>query len=80
MAKLSPATVAQAADKTGLVGRVALPIEERRSYARIRNHQPAPPLITVQLESFATFRQEGLAHLFAEISPIVMHAINQLRD
>ena len=71
MAKLSPATVAQAADKTGLVGRVALPIEERRSYARIRNHQPAPPLITVQLESFATFRQEGLAHLFAEISPIV---------
>ena len=71
MAKLSPATVAQAADKTGPVGRVALPIEERRSYARIRNHQPAPPLITVQLESFATFREEGLAHLFAEISPIV---------
>ena len=74
MAKLSPATVAtvaQAADKAGQIGRVALPIEERRSYARIRNHQPAPPLITVQLESFGWFKKDGLAHLLAEISPIV---------
>ncbi len=52
-------------------GRYAEPVEIRRSYARIRNHQPAPPLITVQLEAFEWFRREGLIHLFREISPIV---------
>ncbi|MCB1089748.1 MAG: DNA-directed RNA polymerase subunit beta, partial [Verrucomicrobiae bacterium] len=34
-------------------------------------HEPAPPLITVQLEAFEWFRREGLTHLFREISPIV---------
>jgi len=44
---------------------------DRRNYARIRNHYPAPPLITVQLESFEWFRADGLSELFREISPIV---------
>ena len=61
MAKPSPASVAQVAAPQAPVGRVAIPMVDRRSYARIRNHQPAPPLITVQLDSFAWFREDGLA-------------------
>jgi DNA-directed RNA polymerase subunit beta len=43
----------------------------RRNYGRIRTHYPAPPLITIQLESFAWFRTQGISELFREISPIV---------
>ena len=49
----------------------AEPLRIRRNYARIRNHQQAPPLISVQLESFEGFRKDGLRQLFEEISPIV---------
>jgi DNA-directed RNA polymerase subunit beta len=43
----------------------------RRGYGRIRNSYPAPPLISMQLESFTWFQRDGLAELFREISPIV---------
>ena len=47
------------------------PLIVRRDFSRITNHQDAPPLIQVQLDSFETFRREGLVGLFHEISPIV---------
>ena len=47
------------------------PLIVRRDFARISNHQDAPPLIQVQLDSFEAFRREGLVGLFHEISPIV---------
>ncbi len=43
----------------------------RRDYGRIAWRQPPPPLITVQLESFDWFKQDGLAELLRELSPIV---------
>jgi DNA-directed RNA polymerase subunit beta len=43
----------------------------RKSYARISDILELPRLIEVQLDSFKVFRKEGLAELFAEISPIV---------
>ncbi|MFN2115411.1 MAG: DNA-directed RNA polymerase subunit beta, partial [Anaerolineae bacterium] len=50
----------------------AIPIvPDRRSYSRIRTHYPAPPLITMQLDSFRWFREDGIAELLREISPIV---------
>jgi DNA-directed RNA polymerase subunit beta len=42
----------------------------RKSYARINDVLTLPSLIEVQLESFEWFKQEGLAELFEEISPI----------
>jgi DNA-directed RNA polymerase subunit beta len=45
----------------------ALPV---KSYGRIPIHLPLPNLIEVQLSSFERLRQEGLADLFHEISPI----------
>ncbi len=43
----------------------------RKSYARIPDVLELPRLIEVQLKSFEWFRDEGLAELFQEISPIV---------
>ena len=43
----------------------------RKSYARIPDMLPLPPLIEVQLASYRWFREEGLRMLFDEISPIV---------
>jgi DNA-directed RNA polymerase subunit beta len=42
----------------------------RKSYSRISDVLTLPSLIEVQLESFDWFRQEGLAELFEEVSPI----------
>ena len=42
----------------------------RKSYARIPDIHTLPTLIEVQLDSFEWFKQEGLAELFNEISPI----------
>ena len=39
-------------------------------YSRIPDIFPLPKLIGVQLESFVWLKQEGLAALFDEISPI----------
>ena len=41
-----------------------------KSYARITNAQRLPRLIEIQLESFCWLREEGIAQLFDEISPI----------
>ncbi|MBL8058540.1 MAG: DNA-directed RNA polymerase subunit beta, partial [Anaerolineales bacterium] len=41
-----------------------------KSYARIKDVLTLPSLIEVQLESFNWFRQDGLAELFEEVSPI----------
>jgi len=43
----------------------------RKSYARIADVLPIPPLIQVQLESYRWFCETGLPELFHEISPIV---------
>ena len=43
----------------------------RKSYARIPDVLPLPPLIEVQHHSYGWFREEGLRALFDEISPIV---------
>ncbi len=43
----------------------------RKSYARIPDVLELPKLIEVQLKSFEWFLEEGLAELFAEVSPIV---------
>ena len=43
----------------------------RKSYARIPDVLELPTLIEVQLKSFKWFREEGLAELLQEISPIV---------
>jgi len=43
----------------------------RKSYARIPDVLELPRLIEVQLESFETFKKEGLGELLMEISPIV---------
>jgi len=49
---------------------------QRKSYARIPDIQPLPPLIEVQLESYRKFQKEGLQELFDEISPIVSFSRN----
>jgi DNA-directed RNA polymerase subunit beta len=41
-----------------------------RSYANIPDVYPLPNLIEMQLQSYEWFKKEGLAELFAEISPI----------
>ena len=41
-----------------------------KSYARIKVDLPLPALIDVQLKSFQRLKEEGLADLFHEISPI----------
>ncbi len=46
-------------------------LRPRKSYARIPEVLPLPNLVSVQLESFKWFREEGLSDLFKEISPIV---------
>ncbi|MCB0169051.1 MAG: DNA-directed RNA polymerase subunit beta [Anaerolineae bacterium] len=43
----------------------------RKNYARIPDILSLPKLIEVQLQSFETFRDEGLFELLQEISPIV---------
>jgi len=43
----------------------------RKSYGRIPELMPLPPLIEVQHESYDWFRGAGLKRLFDEISPIV---------
>ncbi len=43
---------------------------EKKSYARTIDPLELPTLIDVQLESFASFIEEGLSELFEEISPI----------
>ncbi|MCB0166760.1 MAG: DNA-directed RNA polymerase subunit beta, partial [Anaerolineae bacterium] len=43
----------------------------RKNYARIPDILSLPKLIEVQLQSFETFREEGLFELLQEISPIV---------
>ena len=43
----------------------------RKSYGRIHDVHPLPPLIEVQLEAFEWFKAEGLRELLEEISPIV---------
>ncbi len=45
--------------------------DNTKSYARIPDVHPLPHLIEVQLQSYKWFREEGLAELFEEISPIV---------
>jgi DNA-directed RNA polymerase subunit beta len=42
-----------------------------KSYARVPDVYPLPNLIANQLKSYQWFQEEGLAELFAEISPIV---------
>ena len=44
--------------------------DRTKNYARTHNSMPLPSLIQVQLDSFERFRNEGLAELFDEISPI----------
>lgn len=41
-----------------------------KSYARITDAEKLPPLIRVQLKSFDWLREEGMAQIFDEISPI----------
>ena len=41
-----------------------------KSYARTVNPLELPSLIDIQLDSFETFVEDGLAALFDEISPI----------
>ncbi len=52
-----------------LTGRVLVP-ETRRDYSRIPVIQSMPNLISVQLQSYRWFVEEGLRELFDEISPI----------
>src|SRR5580765_6323576 len=49
---------------------LALTDGARHSFARIAEVTPIPNLIKVQRDSFNWFLREGLAELFAEISPI----------
>ena len=42
-----------------------------KSYARTKKPMELPTLIDVQLNSFETFIEEGLAELFDEVSPII---------
>src|SRR5712692_7727910 len=44
---------------------------DRHGFARIKEIQPIPNLITIQRQSFQWFLDEGLQELFAEISPIL---------
>ncbi|HEX9675921.1 MAG TPA: DNA-directed RNA polymerase subunit beta [Anaerolineales bacterium] len=46
------------------------PLKGRKSYSRIPDIFSLPTLIEVQLDSFEWLREEGLAELFDEISPI----------
>jgi DNA-directed RNA polymerase subunit beta len=46
------------------------PLKGRKSYSRIPDIFALPTLIEVQLDSFQWLREEGLAELFDEISPI----------
>ncbi|MBI2906385.1 MAG: DNA-directed RNA polymerase subunit beta [Chloroflexi bacterium] len=50
-------------------GKVA-PFTSRKSYARIPDVLEVPNLITVQINSFRWFQEEGLKELFDEVSPI----------
>jgi DNA-directed RNA polymerase subunit beta len=73
MAKTSPTAAAEATAVPAAAGAELPPVgaeQARKSYSRIRTHHPAPPLIRVQLDSFAWFMKEGLAELLREISPI----------
>ncbi len=50
-----------------------MPQSFTKSYARTKDPLDLPRLIDVQLESFSTFRDESLAELFEEISPITSY-------
>ena len=45
-------------------------LPRRKPYARIPDVMPLPHLIQTQLDSYDTFKQEGLRELFDEVSPI----------
>ncbi|MFH1486866.1 MAG: DNA-directed RNA polymerase subunit beta, partial [Chloroflexota bacterium] len=50
--------------------RQSIPFTQRKSYAKIPDVLEIPNLITVQLNSFRWFQEEGLRELLDEISPI----------
>ncbi|MCE7937533.1 MAG: DNA-directed RNA polymerase subunit beta [Chloroflexi bacterium CFX6] len=69
---LEPTTTTAAPEPPAVrTERIAVPLVQRRNYARIPNHQATPALIVVQLEAFEWFKREGIAELFREVSPIV---------
>ncbi len=45
-------------------------VDKAKSYARISYRYPLPPLIKVQIESFKRLKEQGIADLFHEVSPI----------
>ncbi len=47
-----------------------MPKKPIKSYARTTNPMELPSLIDIQLDSFEIFKDEGLAELFNEVSPI----------
>ena len=47
-----------------------MPIQGRKFYSRIPHSYSLPTLIEVQLDSFKWLKEEGLAELFDEVSPI----------
>ncbi len=48
----------------------------RKSYARLKPVMPLPQLISVQLNSYQWFQEEGLKQLFQEITPIISYNKN----
>jgi DNA-directed RNA polymerase subunit beta len=48
----------------------------RKSYARLKSVMPLPQLISVQLNSYQWFQEEGLKQLFSEITPIISYNKN----
>ncbi len=48
----------------------------RKSYARLKPVMPLPQLISVQLNSYRWFQEEGLRQLFKEITPIISYNKN----
>lgn len=49
---------------------------KRRSYSKIKRDYDLPNLISIQVESFNWFVEEGLKELFEDISPITNHNEN----
>jgi len=54
-----------------LQGNGDLVVDKTRSYARMRDVFPLPNLIETQMKWYKWFKEEGLAELLEEISPIV---------
>ena len=57
----------------GSQGKGDLVLDSIKSYARTPDVHPLPHLIEVQLQSYQWFKEQGLAELFEEISPIVSY-------